>query len=89
MRERADDMRRTKLLAGEQDCKRQTIGAGQRDRLLYRNMGPGAVKRVVRHREPVRKIQRWGYPSRPAIGKMRRLRVHEPKTPVLRLPSRR
>ena len=81
-------MRRTKLLAGEQDCRRQTIGAGQRDRLPYRNLGPGAVKRVGRRREPVRRIQRWRYPSRPAIGRTRRLRVDEPKTPVLRLLSR-
>ena len=51
-------------------------------------MRPGAVRRVARRREPVRRIQRWRNPRRPAIGRTGRLRIDEPKTPVLRFPSR-
>ena len=51
-------------------------------------MRPGAVRRVARRREPVQRIQRWGNPRGPAIGRTGRLRIDEPKTPVLRSPSR-
>ena len=51
-------------------------------------MRPGAVRRVARRREPVQRIQRRGNPRRPAIVSTGCLRIDEPKTPVMRSPSR-